>query len=103
MSGLAKTMLLTVEPIGSLRKSANKTEILIYSEFEQVVSNMVQKFGEGSEKGQKLLIVHKNKDSVNQLKVTETTLIERNGNLLTVSKMDATDGPVVNISAQISG
>jgi len=103
MSGLAKTMLLTVEPIGSLRKSANKTEILIYSEFEQVVSNMVQKFGEGSEKGQKLLIVHKNKDSVNQLKVTETTLIERNGNLLTVSKMDVTDGPVVNISAQISG
>ncbi|MDY0266131.1 MAG: hypothetical protein RBQ94_00530 [Methanimicrococcus sp.] len=96
-------MLLTVEPIGSLRKSANKTEILIYSEFEQVVSNMVQKFGEGSEKGQKLLIVHKNKDSVNQLKVTETTLIERNGNLLTVSKMDVTDGPVVNISAQISG
>ncbi|MDR0768002.1 MAG: hypothetical protein LBE57_06160 [Methanosarcinales archaeon] len=95
-------MLLTVEPIGSIRKSANKTEILIYSEFEQVVSNMVQKFGNNPEKGQKLLVVHKSKDGVNQLKVTEATLIERKGNLLTVSKMDASEGPVVDISTQPS-
>jgi len=93
-------MLLTVEPIGSIRKSANKTEILIYSEFEQVVTNMVQKFGNNPERGQKLLVVHKCKDGVNQLKVTETTLIERNGNVLTVSKIDASEGPVVDISTQ---
>ena len=95
-------MLLTVEPIGSIRKSANKTEILIYSEFEQVVTNMVQKFGNSPERGQKLLVVHKCKDGVNQLKVTETTLIERNGNILTVSKIDASEGPVVDISTQSS-
>lgn len=95
-------MLLTVEPIGSIRRSANKTEILIYSEFEQVVNNMVQKFGNNPERGQKLLVVHKSKDGVNQLKVTEATLIERKGNLLTVSKMDASEGPVVDISTQPS-
>jgi hypothetical protein len=95
-------MLLTVEPIGSIKKSANKTEILIYSEFEQVVTNMVQKFGDNPEKGQKILIVHKCKDGINQLKVSETTLIERNGNLLTVSQMDASEGPVVDISTHIS-
>ncbi|MDR2943953.1 MAG: hypothetical protein LBU81_02550 [Methanosarcinales archaeon] len=91
-------MLLTVEPIGSIRKSANKTEILIYSEFEQIVTNMVQKFGNNPERGQKLLVVHKSKDGINQFKVTEATLIERKGNLLTVSKMDASEGPVVDIS-----
>jgi tRNA (Thr-GGU) A37 N-methylase len=93
-------MLLTVEPIGCIRKSANKTEIIIYSEFEDVVTNMVQKIGDSPEKGQKLLVVHKSKDGANQLKVTEATLIERKGNLLTVSKIDATDGPVVDISMQ---
>jgi len=95
-------MLLTVEPIGSIRKSANKTEIIIYSEFEQIVENMVQKFGNNPAKGQKLLVVHKCKDGAHQLKVTETTLIERKGNLLTVSKIDATEGPVVDISTQVS-
>jgi hypothetical protein len=95
-------MLLTVEPIGSIRKSANKTEIIIYSEFEQIVENMVQKFGNNPAKGQKLLVVHKSKDGSHHLKVTETTLIERKGNLLTVSKIDATEGPVVDISTQVS-
>ena len=95
-------MFLTVEPIGSIKKSANKTEILIYSEFEQVITNMVQKFGDNPEEGQKILIVHKSKDAVNQLKVSETTLIERNGNLLTVSQMDDSEGPVVDISTRIS-
>jgi len=95
-------MLLTVEPIGSIRKSANKTEILIYSEFEQVVTNMVRKFGDNPERGQKLLVVHKCKEGVNQLKVTETTLLERKGNVLTISKIDASDGPVIDISTQVS-
>jgi len=95
-------MLLTVEPIGSIRKSANKTEILIYSEFEQVVTNMVRKFGDNPERGQKLLVVHKCKEGVNQIKVTETTLLERKGNVLTISKIDASDGPVIDISTQVS-
>jgi len=95
-------MFLTVEPIGSIKKSANKTEILIYSEFEQIITNMVQRFGDNPEKGQKILIVHKSKDGVNQLKVSETTLIERNGNMLTVSQMDDSEGPVVDISTRYS-
>ena len=95
-------MLLTVEPIGSIRKSANKTEILIYSKFEQIVTNMVQKFGNKPERGQKLLVVHKSKDGINQLKVTEAILLERKGNVLIVSQIDASEGPVVDITTQTS-
>ncbi|MDV0446965.1 hypothetical protein MsAg5_08330 [Methanosarcinaceae archaeon Ag5] len=95
-------MLLTVEPIGSIRKQANRTEILIYSEFEQVVTSMVNKFGDHPEKGQKLLIVHKCKDGARQIKISEATLVERKGNLLTVSKFDAAEGPVIDITTQPS-
>ncbi|WNY26503.1 hypothetical protein [Methanolapillus ohkumae] len=95
-------MLLTVEPIGSIRKQANKTEILIYSEFEQVVTSMVDKFGNHPAKGQKLWVVHKSKDGARQLKVTEATLVERKGNILTVSKFDASEGPVIDITIQPS-
>ena len=53
-------MHLNLEPIGIIKKVANKSEILIYSDFEQVIRNIVSKIGEGAEKGQKLLVVHKN-------------------------------------------
>ena len=52
-------MHLSLEPIGIITKVANKSEILIYSDFEQVIRNIASKIGEGAEKGQKLLVIHK--------------------------------------------
>lgn len=98
-------MLLTLESIGSIRKSINKTEILIYSEYEHVVSNMMQNFGPGSEKGQKILVVSKNnsdKNQKHQVKIMEATLLERNGNVLTIEKSDIQEGPVIDVKSVLA-
>ena len=39
-------MHLNLEPIGIIKKVANKSEILIYSDFEQVIKNIVSKIEE---------------------------------------------------------
>ncbi|NLI62948.1 MAG: hypothetical protein GX362_06100 [Methanosarcinaceae archaeon] len=93
-------MLLTLESIGSIRKSKNKTEILIYLEYEDIVSKMVQDFGTDSEKGQKFIVVSKNNENENKknrVTVAEATLLERKGNVLTIEKSDIQEGPVIDL------
>ncbi|MFY1113032.1 MAG: hypothetical protein AB3K77_15335 [Methanosarcinaceae archaeon] len=57
--------------------------------------------GEGAEAGQKLLIIHKSgskkSSDGHQVRVTKTTLLERKGNLLTVSKIDANEDSVIDV------
>lgn len=95
-------MHLSLEPIGIIKKAANKSEILIYADFEQIIRNIVTKVGEKAEAGQKLLVVHKNNNSKkpddgHQVRVTKATLLERNGNLLTVSRIDANEDSVIDV------
>ncbi|MDI9394184.1 MAG: hypothetical protein QM426_01655 [Euryarchaeota archaeon] len=94
-------MHLNLEPIGIIKKVANKSEILIYSDFEQVIRNIVSKIGEGTEMGQKLLVIHKNNSEKqvdgHQVQVTKTTLLERKGNLLTTSKIEANEDSVIDV------
>ena len=94
-------MHLNLEPIGIIKRVANKSEILIYSDFEQVIKNIVSKIGEGAERGQKLLVIHKNNNikqtDGHQVQVTKATLLERNGNLLTISKIDANEDSVIDV------
>lgn len=98
-------MHLNLEPIGIIKKAVNRSEILIYSDFEQIIRNIVSKMGEGAEVGQKLLVVHKssskNSSDGHQVQVTKTTLLGRNGNLLTVSKIDASEDPVIDVRLDV--
>lgn len=100
-------MRLSLEPIGIIKRAANKSEILIYSDFEQVIRSIVSKIGDGAEIGQKLLVIHKNNskgpEDGHQVQVTKTTLLERKGNLLTVSKIiDATEDSVIDVRLDVS-
>jgi UDP-N-acetylglucosamine transferase subunit ALG13 len=99
-------MHLSLETIGIIKKVANKSEILIYSDFEPVIRNIVSKIGEGAEKGQKLLVIHKNSNMKqvdgHQVQVTKTTLLERNGNLLTVSKIEASEDSVIDVRLDLT-
>jgi hypothetical protein len=71
-------MHVSLEPIGIIKKVANKSEILIYSDFEQIIRNIVSKIGDGAEVGQKLLVIHKNNNKKqidgHQVQVTKATL-----------------------------
>jgi hypothetical protein len=99
-------MHLNLEPIGIIKKVANKSEILIYSDFEQVIRNIVSKIGEGAEVGQKILVFHKNnnKNQVDghQFQVTKATLLERKGNLLTISKIEANEDSVIDVRLDLT-
>ncbi|AKB13276.1 hypothetical protein SAMN02910340_00294 [Methanosarcina thermophila] len=99
-------MHLNLEPIGIIKRVANKSEILIYSDFEQVIKNIVSKIGEGAERGQKLLVIHKNNNikqtDGHQVQVTKATLLERNGNLLTISKIDANEDSVIDVRLDLN-
>ncbi|MGP8337327.1 MAG: hypothetical protein ACT6FC_03725 [Methanosarcinaceae archaeon] len=92
-------MHLNIEPIGIIKKAGKYSEILIYSDFEEIIKNMVSKLGKGVENGQKLLIIHKNcdKDDCHQVQVTKTALIERVGNVLKVRKINANDNSVIDV------
>ncbi len=96
----------SLEPIGIITKVANKSEILIYSDFEQVIRNIVSKIGEGAEKGQKLLVIHKNNNQKqmdgHQVQVTKATLLERKGNLLTISKIEANEDSVIDVRLDLT-
>ncbi len=98
-------MHLNLEAIGIIKKAVNKSEILIYSDFEQVIRNIASKMGEGAEAGQKLLVIHKSgsrrSSDGHQVKVTKTTLLERKGNLLTVSKIDANEDSVIDVRLDV--
>ncbi|MDD3246809.1 MAG: hypothetical protein PHF18_08165 [Methanosarcina sp.] len=99
-------MHLNLEPIGIIKKVANKSEILIYSDFEQVIRNIVSKIGEGAEMGQKLLVIHKNNSKKqidgHQVQVTKATLLERKGNLLTISKIEANEDSVIDVRLDLA-
>ena len=89
-------MNLKIEPIGIIKKTASGlSDILIYSDFEHILGNVVEKF----EKGTKVLIVHKKIESSDQhqVQITSTELINRKGNLLTVRGIEADNDSVIDV------
>ena len=96
-------MRINLEPIGIIKKAGKYTEILIYSDFEQVVKNMITKIGDISAKEYNLLIIHKNKNSNDghQVEVTRTNLVERVGNILKVGKIDAGEDSVIDVRLDV--
>ena len=92
-------MRIDLEPIGIVKNSGQHSEILIYSEFEQIVNNLIEKIDERKEKQQKLLVVLNNKNSkdVHQIQISNTTIINRNGNVFRVDNIDANGEPIIDI------
>ncbi|MBN2109572.1 MAG: hypothetical protein JW705_00590 [Methanosarcinaceae archaeon] len=92
-------MRINLEPVGIIKKSGKCSEILIYSEFEQLIKNIVAKLGKNEFTDLKLLVVHKNRDDndIHQVQVTKTNLIDRVGNILRVGKIDANDDSVIDV------
>lgn len=87
---------LRIEPIGIIKKStAGLADVLIYSDFEHVICNVIEKF----EKGTKVLIIHKNNESndKHQVKVSAAELIHKKGNLLTVKGIEADNDSVIDV------
>jgi hypothetical protein len=87
---------LTIQPIGVIKKSSSGlADVLIYSDFEQILGNIMEKF----EKGTKVLIVHKNGESndKHQVKVSAAELINRKGNLLVVKGIEADNDSVIDV------
>jgi len=87
---------LTIQPIGVIKKSsAGLADVLIYSDFEQILGNIMEKF----QKGTRVLIVHKNGESKDkhQVMVTAAELINRKGNLLTVKGIEADNDSVIDV------
>jgi len=87
---------LKIEPIGIIKnKAAGLSDVLIYSDFEHILGNVMEKF----EKGTKVLIVHKNMESLggHQVQVTSTEIINRKGNLLTVRGIEADNDSVIDV------
>lgn len=92
-------MRIHLEPIGIIKKAGKYSEIMIYSDFEQVVKNVISKIGTEIS-GQKLLIVHKNRSSDgdgHQVQITKADLIERVGNILKVGNIDASEDSVIDV------
>ena len=77
---------------------------MIYSDFEQVVRNLIAKLGKSASAGQNLLIVHRNKNQIDghQVEITKTPLIERVGNVLKVGKIDAHEDSVIDVRLDVS-
>jgi len=87
---------LKIEPIGIIKNiGPGLSDILIYSDFEHILGNVVEKF----EKGTKVLIIHKKMESSDQhqVQVTSTELINRKGNLLTVRGIEADNDSVIDV------
>ena len=92
-------MRIDLEPIGIIKKSGQYSKILIYSKFEQIVKNLIKKIDEGKEKRQKLLVILKNKNpnDGHQIQISNTTIINREGNIFKVDKIDANGEPIIDI------
>lgn len=89
-------MHLKIKPIGVIKKTGSDvSDILIYSDFERVIGNIMEKF----EKGTNLLIVHKNHNSLDghQVQISDAELITRKGNLLTVRGIEADNDPLIDV------
>ena len=56
--------------------------------------------------GQKLLVIHKNNSKKqidgHQVQVTKATLLERKGNLLTISKIEANEDSVIDVRLDLT-
>lgn len=92
-------MRIHLEPIGIIKKAGKYSEIMIYSDFEQVIKNVISKIG-NEISGQKLLIVHKNRSSDgdgHQVQITKVDFVERVGNILKIGKIDASDDSVIDV------
>ncbi|WMW21595.1 hypothetical protein RE476_09375 [Methanolobus mangrovi] len=98
-------MRINLEPIGIIKKAGKCSEILIYSDFEQLVKNMMSKLGKNDDDQHSLVIIHKNKDlnDLHQVRVTKTHFIERVGNILKVGKIDANDDSVIDVRLECNG
>ena len=94
---------INIEPIGIIKKAGKYSEILIYSDFEQIVKNTVSQLGKNIESSQNLLIIHKNNDQNDghQVQVTKTALIKRAGNVLKVGKIEANEDSVIDVRLDI--
>ena len=92
-------MRINLEPVGIIKKAGKCSEILIYSEFEQLIKNIAAKLGKNDLTELNLLVVHKNRDNndVHQVQITKTNLIDRVGNILKVGKIDANDDSVIDV------
>ncbi len=89
-------MNLTIKPIGIIKNTeSGLADVLIYSDFEHILGNFMEKY----EKGTKVLIIHKNMESMDkhQVRVTQTELINRKGNLLTVKGIEADNDSVIDL------
>ncbi|MDK2892945.1 hypothetical protein [Methanohalophilus sp.] len=97
-------MRIDLEPIGIIKKSGKNSEILIYSEFEEIVKSLVSKLGKTSLKGKEVLVVHKsrNNDDVHQVEVSRAKVIDRVGNILKICKINANDDSVIDIRPDVS-
>ncbi|MCX9084204.1 MAG: hypothetical protein OIN87_05310 [Candidatus Methanoperedens sp.] len=87
-------MNLKIEPIGIIKSSdSGLADILIYSDFEKVLGDMM------IEKGTKMLIVHKNMGSSDhhQVNVSAAELVNRKGNLLVVKGINADNDSVIDV------
>lgn len=98
-------MRINLEPIGIIKKAGKCSEILIYSDFEQLVKNVASKLGKNSDDQHNLVVIHKNKDSgdLHQVQVTRTQLIDRVGNIFKVGKIDANDDSVIDVRLESNG
>ncbi|MFA4936515.1 MAG: hypothetical protein WC568_11825 [Candidatus Methanoperedens sp.] len=87
---------LAIQPIGVIKKSSSGlADVLIYSDFEQILVNIMEKF----QKGTRVLIIHKNGESKDkhQVKVSSAELINLKGNLLTVKGIEADNDSVIDV------
>jgi hypothetical protein len=96
-------MRINLEPIGIIKKAGKCSEILIYSDFDQLVKNMMSKIGKNEHMEHDVLIVHKGNDSndLHQVQITKTNFIERVGNILKVGRIDAIDDSVSDVRLDI--
>lgn len=92
-------MRINLEPVGIIKKAGKCSEVLIYSEFEQLIKNIMSKMNTNDGIEHNLLIIHKNKikNDIHQVQVTKTHLIDMAGNIIRVGKIDANDDSVIDV------
>ncbi|MFP4654654.1 MAG: hypothetical protein ACLFMM_03090 [Methanohalobium sp.] len=97
-------MRITLEPIGIIKKNGWYSEILIYSDFEQIIKNVFSKLSLGSGSDNKLLIVHKNnyQNNGHQVQVSRVHMVERAGNVLKVDKIYDGNDSIIDIQPDTS-
>ncbi|MCS3923964.1 hypothetical protein [Methanosalsum natronophilum] len=95
-------MRISLEPIGTIKKTGNYSEILIYSDFEQIIKNLISQIGKNSNNFD-ILVIHTSQhiNDGHQVKVTKTKFINRIGNILKVKKIEANEDSVIDVRINI--